>query len=219
MKQLFGIILIILTFFTSSCDKNLQDTTDFAGLVLLYPSYQPIKNIKVILKRMNTLFYDSLTNIDSVVTNNEGGYKFEYKKNSKELYSIEINDSKYTALLTSNYDNPIIDQSSINYDTIFICEKSFLKIEFLKTSSNPLDSIWCHITSGYLHFNNVVIFGFREYYFIPNQSDSATFFELPYDVFKQTKINWKVYNNSDQINESADVTLSPADTLVYRLEY
>jgi 5-hydroxyisourate hydrolase-like protein (transthyretin family) len=219
MKQLSGIILVIFTLFSFSCDKNVQETTDFSGVVLQYPLNQPKKDIKVILKRTENSLSDLHPSIDSVITNSEGRFNFNLKLNSKEKFSFEISDYNYTKLISSKQDNPIIKQNSINYDTIFICEKSFLKIEFLKVSSTPVTSVSCNINSAYLHFNNLVMLGFRDYDFIPNQSYTATVFELPYDLFAQTKINWSVYNNLDQINKSADVILSPGDTCVYILEF
>jgi 5-hydroxyisourate hydrolase-like protein (transthyretin family) len=225
MKQLFVFTLIILTFLTSSCDKNVQETTVFSGIVIKYPSNQPAKDINVVLNRMENILDDSLPFVDAAETNSEGRYEFECKFNTKEKYSLDISDGNYILLTTSYFENPAIKQNMINHDTIYICEKSFLKIEFIKTFLNPITSISYHISdidfisSGNIHLTQDILFGIRLYEFIPKQSDSVTVLELPYYLYTKPRINWAIHSNLETIFNSAIVTNSLRDTSVYQLEY
>ena len=213
IKSTLFFISIITSISFTACNKNnsLNQLTTVNGIVVKLPTRQAAPGVKVHLIRLSPLtslawgpdtywtlnFLDTLIwppkyRIDSTFTDANGRYSFVY--DSTDCHGYPCGGKFYTTVLDPAYVDVPYYKFDPNYDTIFIDQPSYFKLNMHKiTPATINDTVF--ESRYFLYGNNLIL---RPIFFRKAQvgkTHTTIIDTFSYNTFSKVALEWRHYRN------------------------
>ncbi len=231
MKNYLKTLMIIAVMSIIACnDDDLSDEIkfkEFNGIVLSYPSYEPVSDVLVIFGWIDSIKTDLqgvIWDSDTVLTDNGGNYYYKSYKllpDNNNLYELNIKKDHYAMISPEQKLNFIHDNSAIT-DRIIIGKNAFLKLNFKNTLESQ-NSIAVEISGNSLSVEGEDYQIFHDpinLTFNPQFKDTTYLFELAYDLYRLAHIRSGTIENDlvEYWGNNIDIELISQDTTTYTIE-
>ncbi|NVO02668.1 MAG: carboxypeptidase regulatory-like domain-containing protein [Bacteroidetes bacterium] len=213
----FGILVICLTLFFASCQKDEKKVT-FSGTIVDSYSNNPISGASVTLasKKIESGVYNSnFQNITTISTDANGQYSIESPFESVIAYKIFVGKSNYFDFSTEINSNDVPNGSNYNA-TYSISPAAYIKLHI--KNNVPFDSLdmisysYKNTQPGCIDCcNNNIFQGIGQLF--------ETTFKCKTFGNTTNKIEWRVTKNGTMVLHSQDVFCAPFDTTNFEILY
>lgn len=222
----------------NSCNKNdTLEKTILNGIVVNYPSRQPMQGIKVYLitSRLTLLstddsnhwkirYTDTVTNshirlMDSVISDANGRFSFSYiPSNTPEGYDPTYQTAIIKPNLIRVYTGPIFTNNS-NIDTVLVDAASYFRLNMHKISpANSNDTLFEKRIFTYLSTPSWFTWQIFRTAQV-GQTNSTILDAYSYNQSHKVNIEWRYYRNGLQQSGLQTVNLIPNDTTKIDIYY
>jgi len=235
VPKILSLILLVCSFI--ACKKNdSAETKTINGIVVKFPSRQPIPGVKVYLISKGLTFIsnsdsnhwqirysDTVTKIpvlliDSVISDASGKFSFSYvlKKDPIEGYDPTYRTAIYDPNLIRVYTGVV---NTTPVDTILTDIPSFFRLNMHKVLlPNSNDTLFEQRNYSFLSTPyEVTWLSFRNAQV--GQNNSSIFDTYSYNVSNKVRIEWRYYRNGLQQSGQQVVNLIPNDTTKVDIYY
>jgi hypothetical protein len=239
MKRLCSLLLIQIAILVSfsACKKN--DSSDkrtiVGGIVVTYPSRQPLSGQRVYLVRqgvtviqyemniywhffyLDTLIWPPKFRVDSTITDVNGRFSFKY--NPSDCQGYPCGGVFYPTVLDPGY-IVIAPPSTLNNDTIFVDHPSYFKVNMHKSVPATLnDTVFEN--RAFINDLNATFFRFPVYLRKAQigQTNTTITDTFSFNVYNKVILEWRYYKNGLMQSSIDTITLIPNSTKEFNVIY